>query len=291
METGAIPVAELPGGINLTETLESGQTYIWTRSDGDMYNETPPADSWYETAVDGEALRVRQRDGVLEWQGTTDVVPLLRQLLGLTDNLPAILDTAPGEPVIQDAIEHGSGLRIVGDPPFSTLVAFICSAQMRVPRIHGMVTRMKRTYGTPITIGDRTVYQFPEPAALAAAGEDELRALQLGYRAPYVAKTAAMVANGTDPATARDLSYEAARRQLTEFVGVGNKVADCVLLFSLGFLEAVPLDTWIRTAIEEEFPACDKGSYAATSRAIREQFGGEYAGYVQTYVFHYLRQQ
>ena len=291
METGAIPVADLPGGISLTATLESGQTYIWTRSDGGMYSETPPEDSWYETAIDGEALRVRQREGVLEWQGTTDVVPLPRQLPCPADDLPAFLGTAPDEPVIQEAIEHGPGLRIVGDPPFSTLVAFICSAQMRVPRIHGMVTRMKRTYGTPVTLGDRTIYQFPEPAALAAAGEEELRDLQLGYRAPYVAETAAMVADGTDPAAARELSYEEAREQLTEFVGVGNKVADCVLLFSLGFLEAVPLDTWIRTAIEEEFPACDKGSYAATSRAIRAQFGGAYAGYVQTYVFNYLRTQ
>ena len=92
-----------------------------------------------------------------------------------------------------------------------------------------------------------------------------------------------------DPAAARKLEYEAAREYLTQFVGVGQKVADCVLLFSLGFLEAVPLDTWIRTAIEDHYPGCEQGSYGDTSRAIREQFGGEYAGYVQTYVFHYLR--
>jgi N-glycosylase/DNA lyase len=72
-------------------------------------------------------------------------------------------------------------------------------------------------------------------------------------------------------------------------VGVGRKVADCVLLFSLGYLEAIPLDTWIRTAIEEHFPDCDRGSYEETSRALRERLGGEYAGYVQTHVFHYLR--
>jgi N-glycosylase/DNA lyase len=62
-----------------------------------------------------------------------------------------------------------------------------------------------------------------------------------------------------------------------------------VLLFSLGYLEAVPLDTWIQTAIEEHYPDCAKGGYAETSRAIRERFGGEYAGYTQTYVFAHLR--
>jgi len=85
------------------------------------------------------------------------------------------------------------------------------------------------------------------------------------------------------------LTYEDARDSLTRFVGVGDKVADCVLLFALDYLEAVPLDTWIRTTIEEYFPDCDRGNYADTSRAIRETFGGEYAGYTQTYVFHSLR--
>jgi len=83
---------------------------------------------------------------------------------------------------------------------------------------------------------------------------------------------------------AANLPYEEARESLTKFVGVGDKVADCVLLFSLGFLEAVPLDTWIRTTIEEYYPDCERGNYTDTSRAIREQFGGEFR-YAQTYVF------
>ena len=117
-----------------------------------------------------------------------------------------------------------------------------------------------------------------------------LRDLGLGYRAPYVVETAEMVASGKlDPTDALGEPYEEARETLTGFVGVGDKVADCVLLFSLGYLEAVPLDTWIQSAIADHFPECDRGSYAETSRAIRERFGGEYAGYVQTYVFHYLR--
>ncbi|MFD1633082.1 8-oxoguanine DNA glycosylase, partial [Haloplanus ruber] len=91
------------------------------------------------------------------------------------------------------------------------------------------------------------------------------------------------------PAAAGDRSYEDAREYLTRFVGVGEKVADCVLLFSLGYLEAVPLDTWIRSAIADHYPDCDRGSYAETSRAIRERLGGEYAGYAQTYLFYYLR--
>ena len=159
---------------------------------------------------------------------------------------------------------------------------------MRVERIFGMVRSLSAAYGPALEHGGRTYHGFPSPDRIAAVPEAELRSLGLGYRAPYVRETAAMVAEGE--LTEDDLpdGYEAARSALTEFVGVGEKVADCVCLFSLGHLEAVPLDTWIRSAIEDHYPECDRGSYAETSRAIRERFG-PYAGYAQTYVFHHLR--
>jgi len=161
---------------------------------------------------------------------------------------------------------------------------------MRVARIHGMQRRLRETYGDAVTVDGEEYHAFPTPGQLASRTESELRDLSLGYRAPYVQRTAEMIASGeADPREAANLPYEEARESLTKFVGVGDKVADCVLLFSLGFLEAVPLDTWIRTTIEEYYPDCERGNYTDTSRAIREQFGGEFAGYAQTYVFYHLR--
>jgi N-glycosylase/DNA lyase len=181
-------------------------------------------------------------------------------------------------------------MRLVRDPVFPCLISFICSAQMRVSRIHGMQRRLAREYGDEIEFDGRSYHAFPTPSQLAARTEDELRNLSLGYRAPYVQRTAEMIADGeVDPRAAVEFDYESARDHLTQFVGVGNKVADCVLLFSLGFLQAVPLDTWIRRTITEYYPHCDCGNYADTSAAIREALGGEYAGYTQTYLFHYLR--
>jgi N-glycosylase/DNA lyase len=210
--------------------------------------------------------------------------------LALDHDLDAILDATPDDPLLSRAYDAYRGLRLVRDPPFPCLISFICSAQMRVARIHGMQRALAREYGDRLTVDGRTYHAFPTPAQLAARSAAELRELKLGYRAPYVQRTAAMVADGeAHPRDAQGRAYEAARSSLTRFVGVGDKVADCVLLFSLGFLEAVPLDTWIQSAIADHYPDCDRGSYADTSRAIRERFGGEYAGYAQTYVFHYLR--
>ncbi len=313
METGVVPLSEIDGPFDLQATVESGQTYLWDRADDGMYEQQVAhgGDHWYETVVrpfapprgDGDTLvseptvvRVRQvgesddPDARLEWESTVDAEQLLTHLLRLDDDLDAILSATPDLPLLEEAYETYHGMRLVRDPPFPCLISFICSAQMRVARIHGMQRRLAESFGDPVTFDGETYYAFPTPEQLAAATESELRDLSLGYRAPYVQRTAELVADGeAHPAAATDRAYEAAREYLTQFVGVGEKVADCVLLFSLGFLQAVPLDTWIRTAIGDYYPNCERGGYTETSRAIREQFGGEFAGYAQTYVFYYLR--
>ncbi|WP_121741161.1 DNA-3-methyladenine glycosylase family protein [Natronorubrum halophilum] len=290
MKTGTIPLDTLPGGLDLYRTLESGQSYLWRRSDGEMYSGAPAPDEWYYTVVDGTVVRVRLSADALEWESTADAEPVVRRLLRLDDDLEAIVAAAPDDPLLAEAYEAHRGMRLVEDPPFGCLISFICSAQMRVGRIHTMVSTLAREYGDAVEFDGETYHAFPTPAQLAAATEADLRELGLGYRAPYVVRTAELVADGeADPAEARDLEYESAREYLKRFVGVGDKVADCVLLFSLEFDQAVPLDTWLKSAIEDYYPDCDRGSYGATSRAIREELGGEYAGYAQTYIFHHLR--
>ena len=280
METGSRPIGAFDGGFDLATTLESGQSYLWRRDDGRIYGDETDGSPWYYTVLPGtatatnepEVLRVRQVDERLEWASSTEnAYDRLEHLLRLDDDLDSIVDATPSDPLLDRAYDAHRGMRLVRDPPFGCLISFICSAQMRVARIHGMQTALAES-------------------ALAAATEAELRELSLGYRAPYVQRTAEMVAEGeAHPDDAHGLEYGEARESLTRFVGVGEKVADCVLLFSLGYLEAVPLDTWIRSAIEEHYPDCERGSYAETSRAIRARFGGTYAGYAQTYVFHHLR--
>jgi N-glycosylase/DNA lyase len=301
MHAGRVPVTEFVGGFDLQSTLESGQTYVWDRPDGGMFDDAVAwgGNAWYHTVLpatetetnEPEVLRCRLGEKTLEWEASTPHAPEhLTRLLRLDDDLDAIVEATPELPLLRRAYERYGGMRLVEDPSFACLVSFICSAQMRVSRIHGMQGRLARAYGDTVEFDGDTYHAFPTPEQLAAATEADLRDLSLGYRAPYVQRTAEMVAEGqAHPDDAREMEYEDARDYLTQFVGVGDKVADCVLLFSLDFLEAVPLDTWIRTAIEEYYPECEKGNYADTSRAIRERFGGEYAGYAQTYVFQFLR--
>jgi N-glycosylase/DNA lyase len=286
---GSIPLSEPAGGFDLRATIESGQTYLWHRRDGRMFDAADDG-GWYHAVIDGEVLRVRQSDGQLEWHATTDADALLSERFRFEDDLWQIRETAPSDEIVQTAYDRFWGLRIVSDPFFPTLISFICSAQMHVRRIASLQQALRETYGETVTLGEETYHTFPAPETLAATSEAELRDLGLGYRAPYVRETARMVADGSlTQAELADLSYEAARERLTEFVGVGQKVADCVCLFALSYLEAIPLDTWMQTALEEFYPDCQRDSYAATSAAFRETLGGAYAGYTQTYLFYHLR--
>lgn len=297
MERGTIPLDEV-GPFDLHATLESGQSYLWWREDGPPHGATDVADGlWYYTTTraTGEdrqtpaVIRIRQHPDALEWESHVDADQILRQRLGLTDDLDMIRTRAPDDDIVQQAFDEYWGMRIVRDPPFETLVSFICSAQMRVGRIHEMQQSLRESLGPAVTFEGTTCYGYPTPEQITAVSEADLRALSLGYRAPYVRETAAMVEDGTRPGAIRGQPYETARSSMTRYVGVGEKVADCVLLFSLGYHEAVPLDTWMRRTIGEFYPDCDRDGYAATSRALRKRLGGDIAGYTQTYLFHYLR--
>ncbi len=288
--TGTIPREDLAGGIDLFATLASGQTYRWRALEGDLFDRpTGYPTPWYETVADGQVVQVRETETGLTWRAGADPTATLDRLLRLGDDLDAILEAGPDTRVYHEAVECYRGMRLVEDSLWIGLLSFICSTNMHVERIHGMVQTLAERFGEAHQLDGRTVHAVPTPAALAAASETALRDCKVGYRAPYLRETARAIADGDRPLPDPDaMAYEPLRAYLAEYHGVGPKVADCAILFGAGRLEPVPLDRWIRRAIAAHFPDCDRGSYAATSRAIRERLG-PYPGYAQTYLFHHLR--
>jgi len=266
--------------IDVRNTLESGQSFLWTREDDDA------SEPWYSAVVDGEGVRVRDdREGaVYETTGLSH--DRVRSLLGVDDPLDEIHEEVTEDEHVARAVEEYGGMRVVSDPFFPCVVSFIISAQNRIPRIRKLVNEIARQWGESV---EGYGHDFPSPEELAEVGEEPLRELGLGYRAPYVAESARMVADGAvDPDEVRAVEYDEAHDAVQELVGVGDKVADCVLLFSLSFTEAVPLDTWMEKVVEEEYPEFDRDGYDETADAFRDEFG-EYAGYAQNYLFHHAR--
>lgn len=174
------------------------------------------------------------------------------------------------------------GLRVVRQPPWEALFSFILSANNNVGRIRGLVAALSRAYGKEVD----GLYALPEPAALARASQEDLRALGVGYRAPYLLQTARRVQEGFDLEALGSMPYERAHALLCTLPGVGDKVADCVLLFGCGHAEAFPVDVWVERLMRAWFGV--SGSRRRVAACARERFGAN-AGILQQFLFHAAR--
>ncbi len=191
-----------------------------------------------------------------------------------------------GDEALEKGRQYGCGLRLLNQPPFETLVSFIVSANNNLKRIKGIIRRICERCGRPFVFEGKTYYAFPEADKLAALSVEALKECGSGYRAPYIKEAARMVAGGFDLEGLRAKSYGDAKKELMELPGVGPKVADCILLFSLGFRDAFPADVWIKRVLKEHygFAGNDRQVYAFA----RKRFG-KYAGIAQQYLFFWQR--
>ena len=265
---------------DLAATLESGQAHRWRRED-----------DWYAGVIRGNFIKIRQRGPCLEFHSQpgpeASLVPLLQSYFRLDDDLDAVYAEITQDRRVATMVERYPGLRVLRLEPWECFISFICSANSNIPRIHQVMERMAESYGSPIVMDGQVRHSFATPAALAEAGEMELRRLGLGFRAPYVAKAAWVVADGgLDLDALIHAPYPEAKARLMECPGIGPKIADCIAVFSLDKLEAFPIDVWVRRALVEwYFP----GQKPPPDRALLEWAQGHfgrYCGYSQQYLFH-----
>ena len=226
--------------LDLATTLHSGQVFGWRWEKG-----------WWNGVVGRHLVLLRRRSDGLEYRTSLRpagaLAPVLWRFFRLDDDLTAIQEELGRDPLVAEAIARHPGLRLLRQDPWECLTAFICSTHSNIPRIAGIMERLSVTYGRAVTMRGLTRHGRPGPEALAEAGEMRLRELGLGYRARYLAGSAAKVASGdVDLEALRAAPYAQAQEALRTLPGVGEKVADCVLLFSLDKLEAFPIDRWVR---------------------------------------------
>jgi N-glycosylase/DNA lyase len=222
----------------------------------------------------------------------TPLEPLLRRFFRLDDDIDTIYAQICRDPRVAEMVGRYRGLRLLRVESWECLISFMCSANSNLARIHANVEAMAEAYGRPRELEGQVGHTLPGPGELAEVGEARLRALGLGFRAPYVASAARAVAEGAlDLESLRYVPYKDAQARLMELPGIGPKIADCVLLHSLDKLEAFPVDVWVRRALREWYFA---GRRPLPDREMaawaRSQFG-PYAGYAELYLFHGRRLQ
>jgi N-glycosylase/DNA lyase len=278
---------------NLDVTLCCGQVFRWDKQG-----------EWWYGVVGENAFKIRQIGNKLEFENAE--MGFVKSYFGLQEDLLKILSQISKDKHIKRAIDAFNGLRILRQDPWECLISYICATYKNIPAIKKMLLNLSKKFGDGTHFDGYDFYTFPTSERLAKASINELAECGLGYRTKYVAETAKKVyENSFAFKHLIDAPYEKARRELLNFLGVGLKVADCVLLFSLGKFEAFPVDVWIERVILKQYAShfptnfigkiSTKKSLTSSEYERLSLFGrsyfGEYAGYAQEYLYHYERSQ
>lgn len=274
---------------DLEETMTCGQTFCWHRIEGKLYEDGSEdrgsSKPHFYTFKNGKPIVIEEKEGKLHVKTETDR-ETVEKALGLNHDIEEIFEKFPEDENLEKAKEHMWGLRVIQDDFFPCLISYLCSPQMRIPRIKQMHNKIAEEFGEVIEFDGNELLRFPTLDELSEASEDDLRDLGVGYRAKYIVESMKILNDGFEPDFPDD--YEKAREKMKELYGVGDKVADCVLLFSQEQLEAYPVDTWAMKAIKEKYPELHSEDYDELSQNMREHFG-EHSGYAQEYIFHAAR--
>ncbi|MBC5792951.1 MAG: 8-oxoguanine DNA glycosylase [Nanohaloarchaea archaeon] len=269
---------------DLELTMTCGQTFCWHRTKGDLYGE---GTSKFYTYRDKKPIFVEQEGDVI-FAETEHSKEEVKKALGLHKDLESVFSNLPEDESLEKAREEYWGLRVVNDDFFQCLIGYLLSPQNRIPRIKEMFDEIARNFGSVEQVNGEEVLRFPTPEELSKASEDDLRAIGTGYRAKYIVETLDILQDGFDHNELDSMDYVEAREHMQNLYGVGDKVADCVLLFSKGFHEAAPIDTWGKKFLEQLYPELHSEDYEEASENMREHFG-EHTGYAQEYLFHAAR--
>ena len=259
---------------DLTKTIESGQVFQWIR-----INET------YSGVIAREMVSLEQSEETLKiHQGRLETV---QRYFALDHPLADIVKSFPTDPALNLATEFCRGLRIMRQEPWECVATFITSALKQVPHIRQISLDLRRRYGEEIA---EKFYAYPTAESLAQAGETALRESRLGFRAKNLAGASRMIADGKmDLENLRHLPTAELRKELCRLPGVGEKVANCVLLFAYERLESFPIDVWIERVLRELYFAKKRKVTSQRLRDFSATYFGPYAGYAQQYLFHHAR--
>ncbi len=196
---------------------------------------------------------------------------------------------------LKNSIKYGSGIRILNQDLWETLVSFIISANNNIPRIKGIIERLSKTYGNKIVWNGKEYYTFPTPSQLSKASVSDLRKLGLGFRDVRVYETTRIINENKQKLNELENEKDSIklREELLEFPGVGPKVADCIMLFSnLKRLEVFPIDVWVRRVMNELYIKNEdetKVNKKEIENLAREKYGN-LAGIAQQYLFYWRRE-
>ena len=245
----------------------------------------------YVTVAHGKALRITQHKDKVTLHNTdmNEYNLIWRKYLDMDTDYGYIKRwLLKRDNSLADVIVETSGIRILRQEFHEMLMSFIISQNKQIPHIKQIVAAISERFGSEVgTINGRSYYGFPVKEALYNITEEAYRELKTGFRAPYLMSATEALKAGMSEKSLEGMEYNQAKAELMKIKGVGEKVANCVLLFGLGYRNAFPVDVWVKRIMEYVYFHEDTSKERIMEFAA-DRFG-EYGGYAQQYLFHYAR--
>lgn len=274
-------------------SINSGQMFLWEKHEN----------SWYGTYGD-YILKFSITDKEIEFYSTPEFDNWERFIFRLDDNIEEIFAGFSNDSILLNLLKKYGGLRLIRQDPYQCMISFACSSNTNISMIRTMLKNLSMKFGIKKEIDNKKFFTFPTMKNLYNSSINELCSCSVGYRAKAIKSIAERVTTGA--LTVDELcrsNYDDARRILTDVYGIGNKIADCIMLFSLEKTEAFPIDVWMGRAIfkyykkiinkrSANFMSGNKklsdNQYSILSEIMRSHFG-KYGGYAQQYLYYHIR--
>ena len=289
-------IEEEKGGVRLYGVRDFGLSHVFDC--GQCFRWNMEADGSYSGVAFGRSVNLSEGSGektgtiLIKGSSAEDFENIWKKYFDLERDYGLIKNRLTADdPVMAEAVRFGGGIRLLNQDPWETLISFIISQNRNIPLIKKSVEEVSRLFGDPVEGWDgRTCYSFPTIESLADLCEDDLAECRLGYRTRYVIETAGAVAE--NPGLLYDMterSYREAFDYLRSFCGVGPKVANCVLLFSMEKYSSFPVDVWVKRLMSILYGAPE--SDAAAAQRLAADLFGDLGGFAQQYLFYYARER
>ncbi len=264
---------------NIEEILECGQCFRFEKIEN-MH---------YKIIAYGKVLNIKQLDNQVEFYpcNKEDFENIWIDYFDLKTDYKKIKDSLKNDEIVKKAIEYAEGIRILNQEPFECLISFIISQNNRIPMIKQVIKNISAKYGEQA--GED--YIFPSLEQLKKATPEELKLCKTGFRDKYILDAVENIDKGNiNLQELFDMPSEKAKEELLKIKGVGTKVADCVLLFSLKKNDVFPTDVWVKRVMEY-FYFEEKDTPIKEIHNFAKEKWGDLAGYAQQYLFYYARSE
>lgn len=262
-----------------------GQCFRWKKQE----------DGKYIGVIDNNVIKIWQEDNTIYYYGYNDkdIDDIIYNYFDLGTNYKKIIlgiKNKCNNKFLDKIIEYSKGTRILNQSMFEIVISYIFSSSNNIPRIEGSIEKLSSLYGKKVIFEDKEYYLFPKVNDLDGVTEEKYKEeIRIGYRAPYVAKTVEKILSGKyDLDKISKMNTENAKKILLELDGVGPKVADCILLFSMKKKDVFPVDTWINKVMKI-YSKNENINKKEITNLINEDFG-KYSGIINHYMFYWGRE-